>query len=187
MNFFMEALKKSIFEKISSYNIFNYLFPGIVFCYTVKRITRFDFAVGDLLENLFICYFIGLLLSRIGSLVCETILQKITFKKVAFLKYENYDDYLETKNVDSEIGVLVETNNTYRTFIATALVTTIIKAYDWLLYDLVAERCLNCKNFMIVLLGIGITILFVFSFKKQTDYIAKRVRKYVVDREEKNS
>ncbi len=183
----MEELTKTIIEKISSYNIFNYLFPGIIFCYTVKQITRFNFIVGDLWQNLFVCYFIGMLMSRIGSLVCEKILQDITYKKEKFLKYEDYDDYLDAKKADSEIRILVEENNTYRTLIATALITTIVKIYDWLLYDLVMEYFPNCNNLIIVLLGVVIAIVFVFSFKKQTNYIAKRIRKHVKDREKKNA
>ena len=152
----------------------------------MKQITRFNFIVGDVWQNLFVCYFIGMLLSRIGSLVCEKILKSITFKKEKFLKYENYDDYLDAKKEDSEIHILVEENNTYRTLIAAAVITTIVKVYDWLLYDLVMEHFPNCNNLIIVLLGVIITIVFVFSFKKQTDYIAKRIRKHVVDREKKN-
>ena len=37
----MEEILKSISEKISSYNIFNNLFPGIIFCSVMTKITRF--------------------------------------------------------------------------------------------------------------------------------------------------
>lgn len=53
----MEEVIKNVVEKISSYNIFNNFFPGIVFCYIVKHTTRISLVNGGILENLFIYYF----------------------------------------------------------------------------------------------------------------------------------
>ena len=50
----MEEIIKSISDKISSYNIFNNLFPGIVFCSVLTKITRFSFSADNILENNFI-------------------------------------------------------------------------------------------------------------------------------------
>ena len=44
----MEEILKSISEKISSYNIFNNLFPGIIFCSVMTKITRFNFATDTI-------------------------------------------------------------------------------------------------------------------------------------------
>lgn len=46
----MEEILKSISEKISSYNIFNNLFPGIIFCSVMTKITRFNFATDTIIE-----------------------------------------------------------------------------------------------------------------------------------------
>ena len=47
----MEEILKSISEKISSYNIFNNLFPGIIFCSVMTKITRFNFATDTTIET----------------------------------------------------------------------------------------------------------------------------------------
>lgn len=46
----MEEILKSISEKISSYNIFNNLFPGIIFCSVMTKITRFNFATDTIIS-----------------------------------------------------------------------------------------------------------------------------------------
>lgn len=91
----MEDIIKSVSEKISSYNIFNNLLPGVVFCYILNKITRFTIANGDLVENIFMYYFVGMIISRIGSLIVEPILTKAKTKKIGpFIKRSNYKDYI---------------------------------------------------------------------------------------------
>ena len=46
----------------------------------VKEFTRFSLADGELLENLFIYYFVGMIISRIGSMFVEKILKSIKVK-----------------------------------------------------------------------------------------------------------
>ena len=70
---------KEIIEKLSSYNIFNNLFPGIFFVILAKYTTKYDFVQTDILLGSFLYYFIGLIISRFGSLVIEKILIEIKF------------------------------------------------------------------------------------------------------------
>lgn len=76
----MNDVARNVIEKISSYNLFNNFFPGIIFYYMVKEFTRFSLADGELLENLFIYYFVGMIISRIGSMFVEKILKSIKVK-----------------------------------------------------------------------------------------------------------
>ena len=66
---------KEIINKLSSYNLFNYLLPGTVFVALTEAFTSFPFAQDDLLIALFLYYFIGLIISRIGSLFVEPFLR----------------------------------------------------------------------------------------------------------------
>ena len=70
----MEEIIKNLVEKISSYNIWNNLFPGIVFCSIVERTTRIILSTGEIWKDLFIYYFAGMIISRIGSNFIEKIL-----------------------------------------------------------------------------------------------------------------
>ena len=85
----MEDVVKNLVEKISSYDILNNLFPGIIFCSIVERTTRITFSTGAIWEDLFIYYFAGMIISRIGSIFIEKILKsiKVRNKKTVFCKH----------------------------------------------------------------------------------------------------
>ena len=58
-----------LLDKISSYNIFNYLLPGSLFAVIADAVTDYRLIQEDIVVGLFLYYFIGLVVSRIGSLV----------------------------------------------------------------------------------------------------------------------
>ena len=49
---------EEILEKISSYNLFNYLLPGILFAVISKEITTYSFLHENIIIGLFLYYFI---------------------------------------------------------------------------------------------------------------------------------
>ena len=181
----MEDIIKNLVEKISSYDILNNLFPGVIFCSIVERTTRITFSTGEIWEDLFLYYFAGMIISRIGSIFIEKILKSITVRnkktkeKDKFLKFAPYGDYIEASEANSFIKVLNETNNTYRTIIAMLVVVMGAKLYDWLLYDLIDDLGVAGSNSDFLIACLLITMLFIHSYKKQTDYIRGRVEKYV--------
>ena len=181
----MEDIIKNLVEKISSYDILNNLFPGVIFCSIVERTTRITFSTGEIWEDLFLYYFAGMIISRIGSIFIEKILKSIkvrnkkTKEKDKFLKFAPYGDYIEASEANSFIKVLNETNNTSRTIIAMLVVVMGAKLYDWLLYDLIDDLGVAGSNSVFLIACLLITMLFIHSYKKQTDYIRGRVEKYV--------
>ena len=62
-----------LIDKLSSYNIFNYLLPGTLFAGAGSAFTSFDFTFDNLFIAGFAYYFFGLVISRIGSLVIEVV------------------------------------------------------------------------------------------------------------------
>ena len=182
----MEEIGRIMLEKISSYNIFNNFFPGIAFCYMVKTFTDYKLDIGNLWENIFIYYFWGLVIGRIGSLLIENLLLKVTIKNKKSKLKENYIDrapykeYIEASEKFSFIKILNETNNMYRTMISVFASVLIIK-----LYEILSIHFINLFGQMempleILLLLTGM-ILFIVSYKKQTDYIRKRVQDCIMD------
>lgn len=180
----MEDATKKMIEKISSYNIFNNLFPGIIFCIIVERITRISILTGEFWERLFVYYFVGVILSRIGSIFIEKLLESMiaknreTEEKGASHKVDQYYDYIEASENDHFIRILNETNNTYRTLIAMMIAIIGVKLYDWLLYDWVSKLDIVANNIVILIMCLLIMILFILSYKKQTDFINRRVKNY---------
>ena len=182
----MEEIGKSMLEKISSYNIFNNFFPGIAFCYMVKIFTDYELDIGNLWENIFIYYFWGLIIGRIGSLVIENLMMKVRIKnkksklKENYIERAPYKEYIKASEKKSFIKILNETNNMYRAMISVFASVLIIK-----LYEILSIYFINLFGKIeipleILLLITGM-ILFIVSYKKQTDYIRKRVQDYIMD------
>lgn len=67
---------EKILEKLDSYNILNNLLPGIVLNFLLERIIGVKIVEGNIIEDLFVFYFMGMVVSRFGSLVIEPICKK---------------------------------------------------------------------------------------------------------------
>lgn len=87
-----------LFAKLSSYNIFNYLLPGVLFVALADTWTSYTFAQSDLLLAAFVYYFIGMVISRVGSILVEPVL-----KKAGFLKFAKYADFVRASSKDVKI------------------------------------------------------------------------------------
>lgn len=183
----MGEISSRIIEKITSYNLFNNFFPGIIVCYIIEKTTRLSIVDGDLVQNLFVYYFVGIIVSRISSLFIEKVLRSIKVKnkksrqREPFLKFAPYDKYIEASEKQSFIKVLDETNNVYRTIIAIFVVSLVIKLYDWLLYDFVIKFGSVSQNVLYIVVCVFMIILFVCSYRKQTAYIRKRVEELSIE------
>lgn len=156
---------KTFIDKLSSYNLFNYLFPGIIFAVISEKITPYSFLQDDIVVGIFVYYFIGLIVSRFGSLVAEPILIK-----VKFLKFATYDDYVKVSQKDSKVELLSEVNNMYRTISSLFILLFILKLYSLVEYN---YPIIEHSRFLI-LISI-LLIIFLFSYRKQTIYITNRI------------
>lgn len=156
---------KDLLDKLSSYNIFNYLLPGILFTVILKTITKYDFTQENIIIGPFIYYFIGLVVSSIGSLVIEPIL-----KKIKFVKFSDYSDFITASSKDSKLETLSEVNNMYRTICSVFFLTLVAKLYEWLCSKI--EFINNSNSYLLIISLLG---LFLFSYRKQTDFVRKRV------------
>ena len=68
---------KELLDKLSTYNIFNYLLPGIVFVILADEITNYSFAQQDIIIGLFLYYFIGIemISEHLESQVIDSLLE----------------------------------------------------------------------------------------------------------------
>ncbi|MEZ6104464.1 MAG: hypothetical protein R3E01_36465 [Pirellulaceae bacterium] len=157
---------KEIIEKLSSYNVLNYLVPGALFAILGEQITAYTFARSDVVTGLILYYFIGLVISRLGSLLIEPAL-----KKLKFIKFAAYPDYVAASATDAKIDTLSEANNTYRTLCTLFLSLGLLKVYELLANRLTWTPVKALGVFCGVLF-----LLFLFSYRKQTNYISQRVK-----------
>jgi len=156
-----------ILEKITRYNLFNYLVPGGVFLVFVTEIIEYKLKSEDTILVLFFAYFVGLVISRLGSVFVEPI-----FKKIKFIKFEKYKFYLKAVKKNPKLEILSEENNTYRTYTALFLLILIIQ----LVLFLFKKYSISIENFKIYI-PIMLGILFALAYRKQTKYIVRNINK----------
>ena len=156
---------KDLLDKLSSYNLFNYLVPGILFVVVVDKITHYSFIQQDIVLGIFLYYFIGLVISRFGSLVIEPILQKISF-----LHFVDYRKFVASLKTDEKLELLSEVNNTYRTLCSLFALLLLLKLYEVIEIRLPFLAEWNKLSLLALLL-----VIFLFSYRKQTRYITKRI------------
>jgi len=155
-----------ILNKISSYNVFNYLLPGIIFAILAGETIHRPVVQSDIFTGVFLYYFLGLVVSRFGSLIIEPLL-----KGLSFVKFADYKDYVDATQKDAKIEVLSEVNNTYRTFISLFGLLLLLK-----LYMKLEGRFPWLKEWDATILAILVLIMFLFSYRKQNSYITKRIK-----------
>lgn len=175
----MEDILKQFVGKISSYNIFNNLYPGVIFCYLLKLMFNTNILTDNWFENLILFYFVGMVLSRIGSIIIEPLMQKIKVRKKSLLKYAPYSDYKKASDADPLVATLSEVNNTYRT-----LLSCFICAFVYKICVIVNTICVEFKFTFFQenkdwIILIGFIILFACSYIKQTSYVRKRVESII--------
>ena len=157
---------KEFIDKLSSYNIFNYLLPGLLFAVFAEYLTSYKLIQDDLVVTLFLCYFIGLCVSRLGSLILEP-----TLKSLSFLQFAPYEDFLRCAKDDPKLETLSEVNNMYRTLCSLFLALSIL-----MLFEFVSEKIGLSSRVSAIVLCILLGVLFVWSYRKQTQYITKRIK-----------
>jgi hypothetical protein len=160
-----DELMKDIIDKLTSYNIFNYLLPGVILFIVVGETTEYPISLQNNFSSAFVCYFLGMVVSRFGSLIVEPIL-----KRTKFVKFGSYSDFVNASQIDPKIDLFSEVNNTYRTVISMLLIALMVKLFflleNWYCLD-------RDATFTIIL--VLVLALFLFSYRKQTTYINKRV------------
>ncbi|MEK9495999.1 hypothetical protein V2H77_05955, partial [Photorhabdus sp. P32] len=108
-------------KKISSYHIFNYLIPGVIAAFLIDSLFEFSFKFvqDNLLVGFFFYYFLGSIISRVGSLISPCI------DCIFFIKKTDYKDYINAEKDDPKIEILSEINNMYMSFYSLFLILNI--------------------------------------------------------------
>ena len=163
-----------LLDKLTSYRIFNYLLPGTVFATLGNVFTSYPLLIDDIFAAPFVYYFFGVVISRFGSLVIEPV-----SKRTKFVVFADYDSFIKASVMkNSKIEELSELNNTYRTFSALFVLLVVLMLF---------ERSNAAWNISISTQGMVVSLIlvvvFLFSYRKQTAYIVKRV---IVALENKN-
>jgi hypothetical protein len=156
---------KELLEKVTSYNLFNYLLPGTVFVAIAESATAYRFTQDNVILSAFVYYFIGLVISRVGAVVIEPL-----FKRIEFIVFADYSVFVAAAKNDPKVEVLSEQNNSYRTLCTLCVALATFKAIDmWVPKIPLGEGAMTVLG-LVMLAG-----LFALAYRKQTAYIKKRV------------
>lgn len=158
------AMEK-LLEKISSYNIFNFFFPGAIFSALAEHFHLFGPPSDKIVDRLIWYYFVGLAISRIGSIVVEPML-----KAAKIVRYSEYSHFITASSKDEKLAILVEVSNTYRTLLA--MLATLAATFAG---NSIANHLGWSTPTRELILFAAAILLFGFSFRKQSDFISRRV------------
>ena len=157
---------KAILEKLSAYHIFSYLLPGFLFVILGERLTSFSLIQRSWIVGIVLYYFIGLAISRVGTLIVEPVLERIGFVKDA-----PYEDYVEVSKSDSKIGILSAQNHLFRTLCTMVMMLIGLKIGEKVIG--VLPWGADVYDFIVLVVFF---ILFLFSYRKQTQELVRRVK-----------
>lgn len=108
----MNDIINSLFNKLSAYQLLSLMLPGASLLGTLKFIFTIDIKVNEnIWWFLLASYVVGIILSRIGSLLIEEV-----FKKMGFIKGYNVGNYIAKRKEDDMVETLLSFANLYRSF-----------------------------------------------------------------------
>lgn len=157
---------KVILDKLSSYQLFNYFFPGILWVNAIEYFTIISFPNEDILLRLFIYYFVGLIISRFGSLVVEYF-----YKGFGWVIYSDYGNYLKAESKDQKLSTLSAENNTYRTLLSAVFLFLIVYGVA----QIPQFEVFNESKWSLPVYTLLLVWLFSKSYNKQTSFVRYRV------------
>lgn len=156
---------ESLLNLLVRFELFNNLFPGIIFVYFLKLYNYLPSTENlEFYESLFIAYFLGLVFNRVGSIFLEPF-----FQKIKFFKIPDYLNFLEGKKNDNRINTAILINNMYRSFI-------IVFVFS---FFLIFFKIFSNKNFYLkeIIVLLFLIYIFGFSYRKQTYFIKEKLKK----------
>ena len=155
---------------IPVYNLLTNLIPGTLLAILLKYFVE-GCDIFSITDNTWIIavilYFMGVINSRISSLMFEPL-----FKKLKIVKYASHDDYTkaEFKDTSGKLTLLSQANNEYRSYLSVFTLVIIFKLF--FLSTKIKEFVTDYISWFVLLFGF---ILFLFSYRKQVAYITSRI------------
>lgn len=155
---------------IPVYNLLTNLIPGTMLAILLKFFVE-GCNVFSITDNTWmlavILYFMGVINSRISSLIFEPMI-----KQIKFVKYASHEDYTkaELKDESGKLTLLNQANNEYRSYLSVFAIVIVLKLL--FLSTTVKEFVTNYNSWIV--LGCGL-LLFLCSHRKQVSYITSRI------------
>lgn len=157
-----------LLTKLTSYNIFNYLFPGAVFGILGEKLGFLADADHAIWRELLLYYFFGFVISRLGSLALEPLL-----RRVKFVEFAEYSKYLVASERDPKMALMIENLNSIRTMAMTFISLMLCVGMNTLANYIGIP--INAQNLLAI--G-GISVVFVFAYRRQVGFVVQRINHF---------
>lgn len=161
---------EKILSSIPVYNLLTNLIPGTILAALLK-ICVDGCDIFSLTNNIWILavvlYFLGIINSRVSSLILEPVLKKLKIVKCA--SHKDFTD-AELKDTSGKLTQLSRTNNEYRSYLSVFTIVLILK----LIFLSSTAKTFVTENICWIILGLGV-LLFLCSYSKQVAYITSRI------------
>ena len=161
----MDRAVAKLVEKISTYQILNYMIPGSVLCLLLKYFVGYDLLTFSVIENIVVVYFVGMVNSRLSSLVLKPLL-----KKTKVINEADHKEFIIAEKEDAKLTLLSDMNNSFRS-IANAMLILLL-AYIIKHISVIETFVLENINWIAI---VSLLILFILSYRRQTEYVTERV------------
>ena len=152
----------SLMKKMSAYDLINILMPGGVLTYFLGILGYIELEAASILYLVPIAFALGVIGSRVGSLLIEPLALKLK------LVERDYASYVKAQAADERLSYLTAVSNMYRTFAGSIVVLAALA-----LGALVPH---GFKPFLAIVYGVVALLLFFWSWVKQEGYLARRVK-----------
>ena len=172
----------NLFKQLSSYHILNFVIPGGSYIYLLNKVLIPNILSEDWLLNGIIFYIVGLIISRIGSVIIAPKVNKIleypriikVFRlETDYINKTTYEEYIKKKKKDTTISDFVTMKNMFRSMISVCF----CMFFSIMAYHLINWTCFfSKKNIIVCTSMVLIGLLFLFSYEKQGVYIQKRIK-----------
>ena len=156
---------ESLLSKISAYHLISYALTGLILC-AIYIEAHGKETNGHPILIFGTVYVVGLIVSRIGSIILERPLRKL-----GFIKYAKYRDFVIAELKDPKVSGLAEQAAFYRTLSTGFLLLALISLFDGL-----PVKTAFFKGYQETGIYVLIMLLFAFSYRKQCDFVAQRVK-----------
>lgn len=140
--------------------------PGILFVVLLNKFTEYQINYDNLLVSAFLFYFLGMTISRISSIIIEPFL-----KKIKFVRFKEYKLFVEAYKKDNKLEIFVETNNKFRVLFTMLILIILAKLFYSINLDYL-DLTLKTQEYILL---ISLAVIYLFSYRKQTNYITKRI------------
>lgn len=151
---------ETLIKGLGAYDLFVNLIPGVLYYLFAPDWFQQLFTSANGFELLIVCYFFGIVLSRVGSLVIENFL-----KWRSWILIPDYMSFIKAEEMDEKVSKLERIGSLSSMAIILCLVYTANNLCGY-----------SPIGWYKTIVFLALAILFVFSFMKQKRYVAERVQ-----------